>query len=412
MGQTIANALSTIPITVTQKQSDALVLQVLGYELRRSHPLALNSQGLGIYPIVFTDLDREALFTIFNVDEKHLRGLIQKLPAINPEFKVRSDPFNILSAWLLHLSYREIADVQRRDIFQMAVAKYLHYRFFSSLVNHYFPHGAVEKNMLAAIKGLSRKFDIVVYGTWKAAIEARCRDLIAPDSLHHAALLRADDDEKFLYVIQDVQTRVRDKVKNITAAYYAAHAAGDAIGSRSATTETEQGKILVHTAKTLDLMIYNMQNEIMITRQFVDAETVRKIAAQASAVSEDMLRSALLSLVDLAATQRDSGQLDIIRMNDGYQLYIGMRVFLANVIQKTYRHCMSNGVDITNKAAILIKAKNIYSSSRISDEDILSVKQSVAYLVDLISTSRRETTKSSLRLALLQYILVRSFRFL
>jgi hypothetical protein len=214
-----------------------------------------------------------------------------------------------------------------------------------------------------------------------------------------------------LGILTDCQTRIRDKVKLITRAYYEAHASGDAINSRSATVDTETGKILVHTAKTLDLMIYNLQNEIMTPRLFIDSETIRLLSNQFNAVSEDMLRSALLSLVEIAETQRDSSQLDSIKINDGHEIYVGLRALIANLIQKTYRNCMANGVDVTNKVVVFIKVKNLYSSSRINDEDILAIKQSVGYFVDLVSTSLRETTKSSLRLCIILYFIMRSFRF-
>lgn len=409
---TIKSALSPLNIELTQDRIDRFDMTVRAFEVRRTHPLALNSQMLGVHPIVFTDVDREALFTIFDVSEKTLKLIVQKIPSINKDFKVRSDPFNILSGWLIHLAFQQINDTERREHFQLNIAKYFHYRFFTSLVNRYFSHGAVEKYMVAAVNNLSRKFDIVVYGTWKAAIEVRCKDLISSNSIHRQALETVDDDEAFLKMIQDVQTRIRDKVKNITAAYYAAREQGDTIGSRSSTRETENGVELVNKSKTFDLMIYNLQNEIMTARLFIDTETVRQIVLQSSSITVDLLRSALLSLVDIAGTQRDSGQLDLIRMNEGCEVYVGMRAYLTNLIQKTYRHCMINGVDITNKAQVFTKTKNIYSSSRINDEDVLAVKQSTSYLVDLISTSRRETTKSSLRIGIILYIIIRSFRFI
>jgi hypothetical protein len=412
MSRTIEQALNTHNIVITPTIIDRFDTMVMSWEIRRLHAIALNSQGIGLTAIAFTDNDRSEFFAMFALVEKDVRHLIQTISAINSEYRVISDPFNIVSIWLLHVGFRDITDPHQQHRFLMAVAKFLHYRFFTSLVNHYFPHGAVERYMNAAINGLSRKFDIVIYGTWKATIEARCEDLISADGIHHKALVKADDDKAFLYALVDTNNRIRDKIKNVTAAYYEARENGDTIGSRSATTEVEGEKILVHTAKTLDLIIYNLQNEIATERLFIDNATVHSIATQFNNVSEDMLRSALRSMVELAVTQANSKQLDLIKMNDGHETYIGMRVFLTNLIQKSYRYCMRNGVDITNRAAVFIKSKNVYSSSRINDEDILAVKQSVTYLVEQISTSRRETTKGSLRLGLILYILVRSFRFL
>jgi len=412
MSNTIQQAFTTLNLTITAKLVDQFEAMVLTWELRKTHPIALNSQVIGCTAIAFIDEDRSRFFALFGLTERHLRDLVQNTSAINNEYKVISDPFNMLSIWLLHLGFRDLADTTQRHRFLISVAKYLHYRFFTSLVNHYFSHGAVERTMQAAINSLTRKFDIVVYGTWKAAIEAQCEDLISTGNIHHVALVAGDDDKGLLYTLTDVESRIRDKIKNITAAYYAARASGDAIGSRASTTEIEGEKILVHTSKTLDLIIYNLQNEITTERLFIDSATVHSIASQFNNVTEDMLRSALKSMVELAVIQANSKQLDVIGRNDGRDTYIGMRVFLTNLIQKSYRYCMRNGVDITNHAAVFLKIKNVYASSRINDEDILSIKQSVTHLVEQISTSRRETTKGSLRLSLILYLCVRSFRFL
>lgn len=412
MTTTIRTALSGLHITITDKTIAAFETLVRGWELRRTHPIALNSQTIGVHAIAFTPEDRVALFATFGIDEQRVRSLTQRLAVINQDFKVRSDPFNILAIWLIHMAYRAIEDPAHRARFQLTVAQYLHYRFFTSLVNHYFSYGATEKYMLAAVNSLSRRFDIITHGTWRAVIEERCKDLLSQSSIHRHALETADDDEMFLRVIQDLQSRIRDKIKNITRVYFEARERGDVINSRSATVETENGTELVQSARTLDIMIYNLQNEILSARLFVNDDLVRKIAAQFNAVSPDMLRATLLRLVEIAETQRDSKQLDLVRTNDGLELFVGLRALLTHLIQKTYRYCMRNGVDITNQAAVYLKVKNIFTSSRINDDDILAVKQSVSYFVDLISTSRRETTNSSLRIGVILYIITRSFRFL
>ena len=79
---TIKSALSPLNIELTQDRIDRFDMTVRAFEVRRTHPLALNSQMLGVHPIVFTDVDREALFTIFDVSEKTLKLIVQKMPLI------------------------------------------------------------------------------------------------------------------------------------------------------------------------------------------------------------------------------------------------------------------------------------------------------------------------------------------
>lgn len=414
MSNTIYAALLTLDLKIDSKIIKNFEDLVVMWELRQQHPVALNSQSIGVYPIAFLPNDRTAFFELFGLTEARVRTLTQKISAIHQDRKVTSDPFNILSTWLMYLGYRDIPSAKTRDEFMFNVAKYLHYRYFTSLVNYYFCHGANEKIMNATINGLSRKFDIIIYGTWKKTIEARCYDLISPESIHLKTFAHAPDDDGFLYAITDPQTRIRDKIKNIFAEYCATRDRGDKIGTRGSTSTSslDGEKILVHKARTLDLMIYNLQNEIQVERLFIDNQTLTYISNMFTNISQDMLKSALKSMVNLAKTQSDSRELDAVKTVDGKVIYVGMRVFIENLIQKTYRYCIHSGIDVTNKAQMFLKIKNVYSSSRINDEDILANKQSMAYLVTFLNVSRRETTISSLRLALIMYILVRSFRFI
>lgn len=413
MSHQIFTVLSELNLKLDTKLIQKFEHLVISWELRQQHPIALNRQDIGVYPIAFTPADRVAFFELFGLTEQKVKAFTQKIPTVNQEHKVASDPFNIMSIWLMHLGFRDIPSVKTREEFLMNVAKFLHYRFFTSLVNHFLCHGANEKIMNATIDGLSRKFDIVIYGTWKKAIEARCMDLISPESIHINALMNANDDDKYLYVITDTQTRIRDKIKNIYSEYKDKYDRGESIASRAATTTDREGeKILVHNTKTLDLMIYNLHNEVLVERLFVDNTILTTIAGQFNNISPDMLKSALKYIVDLAKTQSDSKQLLLVGKMGHQPIYVGMNVFISNLIQKTYRYCINQGIDVTNKAQMFVKIKNIYSSSRINDPDILANKASMSWLVDHMNVSRRETTISSLRLALLMYIMVRSFRYI
>lgn len=413
MSDDILRTLSTLDLQLDTKTINKIHDLVAAWELRQQHPIALNSQTIGVYSIAFLPRDAAAFFDIFNLTETQVRHLLQKVPAIEQDHIITSNPCNVLLVWIMHLAFQQIASVKTRDAVLMDLAKFLHYKLFTSLVNHYFCHGANEKVMNATIANLSKKFDIITYGTWKKTIEARCADLISPESIHITTLKTGGDDKKYLYIISDTQSRIRDKIKNIYAEYIATKDRGEKIDSTSAVgTDREGEKILIQTAKTLDVMIFNLQNDVQTERLFLDTQIINSLAEQFSNISADMLRTALKLLVELAKTQRDARELELVKRIDKQDIYIGMRILIENLIQKTYRYCVHTGVDVTNKAQLFIKIKNIYSSSRINDPDILQIKQSIAYLVDSFGISRRETTISSLRLAIVLYFLIKSFKYL
>ena len=57
---------------------------------------------------------------------------------------------------------------------------------------------------------LNKKFDIIREGSWKNSITARMNDLISPRSPHYEKMIERDD-ENFLKIIDDVQSRIREK---------------------------------------------------------------------------------------------------------------------------------------------------------------------------------------------------------
>lgn len=103
--------------------------------------------------------------------------------------------------------------------------------------------------MLATINSLNRRFDIIVYGTWRKTIEMRSRDLIDPDpnkNIHAETIKTAVPDNLVTYVVTDTQTRIRSKIGTISSIYYDYHRDGIKINSSAATTTDPEGeKILV-----------------------------------------------------------------------------------------------------------------------------------------------------------------------
>ena len=91
------------------------------------------------------------------------------------------------------------------------------------------------------------------------------------------------------------------------------------------------------------------------------------------------------------------------------QLYIGYRILLAELIQKSYRRAALNGADMQSNVSILKKVADAYRASRISDLDILLIKNSVDYFVDQNLHIQREATAVALRTAMILYFIIMSF---
>ena len=398
-------------IEITPKIIDAIQKLVIQWETRGTQPLCLNSQLIGIHTIVFTTPDREALFHAVGLDESHVKSVISKIPTIDKTRRVSSDPFNLLCVWLIHLGLN-IPNKTKQHEFRMNVAKYLHYKFFTSLVNHYLPHGADESVMLAAITSMNRRFDLIVQGSWRKTIEARCEDLISLNpkvNIHETTFDQMTPDQMVLYIVTDTQTRIRDKVGNICEIYYNFHRDGVKIKSVSATGYDAEGeKMLIERASTIDTAITEVTTDLMSINSFVKTGLVQDLSTQFNDVSPELMRLALEGMVQIAISQGRARKLDDVKTKPGGLFeYVGMRALVREIIQTSIEYCAKNNISLNSKTKIYFAVRNRYSSSQIKDPRILSVKNSVEAYVDQLGRTSRPATKASLRLAIIMYVLTK-----
>lgn len=389
------------------------------WELRGTHPLCLNSQLIGIHPIVFTDTDRSALFHLVGLEESTVARVIKDIAdsakldeiTIDLRHKVASDPFNLLSVWLIHLGLG-IKDEKMQHQFRLDVAKYLHYKYFTSLVNWYLVHGADESVMLAAVTSLNRRFDLIVQGSWRLMFAERCETLVSKDpstNIHADTFVSMKPDQSVSYILSDTQTRVRDKIKGICEIYYNFHKDGVKITSTSAVSTNSEGeKMLRDRSTTLDSAITTVTTELMSVSSFIKNGLIQDLSKQFNDVSPALLRFALETMAQIAVAQARNRTIDDVKtLPGGMFQYVGMRALVREIIQTSIEYCARNNIPMTSKAKIYFAIRNRFSSSQMKDERILSVKNSVEDFVDDLGKTSRAATKASLRLAIIMYVITR-----
>lgn len=419
MGQ-IKDHLSKLEIQITPQQIQQVFHFLTIWETKGTHVLALNSPLLGVHPIHFTDADRNFLFTCFGQTEKGIAQIVRQIAAAGGTdltHVVRSDPFHIFAAWLMHLGYTQITNTQTRDEFLLAIAKLLHYKFFTSTLSVMFPHKSNESQMRATIESLTRKFDIIIYGTWRKTIEARCKDLLNMEiGLHREAILKAEDglgsNDGIGYMISDSQTRLREKIKLVVRVYYDIRASGKGVDGRASTGENKEGeKEFLSQTSVIDAILSNITTEVLSVSLFIDRELITSIANQFNNVSPGMLQGVLVNFSEIALTQSRSGDFDKVSKIKGDVIYIGVRKLITMFLQRSYRYCIENHISWSRHAVVYAKIRNAYSASRTADDEVLVIKASLERLVNAMGPSKRPTTLSSIRLAVLLYILARSFKY-
>ena len=138
---------------------------------------------------------------------------------------------------------------------------------------------------------------------------------------------------------------------------------------------------------------------------------VNQVASQFSNISPDMLRKILDYIVRKASLQASSGQSED-RVETGHKeiIYVGIKALFEKLIISSFRIVRLNDIPLTSKALIWNSIKNIYSSSRTSNEDVGDIKNSIMMIIEESQITPRESTKSSLRLAIIMYVIYKCLK--
>lgn len=396
---------------------------VIRYELKGTHPQAFNTFSLGVYKCLFTDDDRDTFVEMFSVGNPPKITTIDeiydatiKLSIVDPEHKsVISNPFNLFISYLLHclLSSKNIRSEKVRAKAAHYALKILQYKFFTSLINYYFPYPPDEDVMRAMFENLSNKFEIKVYGTWSKVMDARCDQLLTPStSIHYRNLVTYMDDTAIQYFIADVQNRIRSQVKNVTAAFYQAKEEADTIRSYGSLGTNQDGETgLIDSADQLDSAMLNIYNDCMNVNKFLDVRMMRIVNSQFKNIHPDVFKTFLIAFSEYAVRMTKANKNNEVKKSNGFEIITGPELLVTTIIQQCYRYCTINRIP-TNRPLVVIKAiKDVFSSSRISDDKILQIRKSLEVLVLELQNNRRDIILSGLRISFILYLLLLSFKY-
>ena len=439
----------TLPIKITLPVAKAIIQLVNAYETRDSNPLAFNTYSLGVHKCLFLTSDRNDFFNLFDIDVTNVTDLVHGLMkgtnrfcgisendvnrmespvkgvnvsdigramnqtrSTDTNFRIVTDPFNVFAVYIIHLCDR--ADISNRvkEEAKFKTFMLLQYRFFTSLVNHRFPYGADESLMTAMFESLTGRFDIKTYGTWKKVMESRAVSLLNPTGIHGKTIQNFAEDRNIVYFLSDSQTRIRNQINLITGEYMKIKDENDTFGTYSATGVDKEGeKVLLDNVSMLDVMCSGVYGDSLSVAKFLDQKTISLISSMFSNLNATNFRSLLVNFSDKAVKDNRAKTSNATRDKDGKVMLIGAEVLIKTIIQRSYRYCVQNNVDIRKPILVLKTMKDAFSASRVMDEGILQLRESVNELVLELQSSRRDSVLSALRIGFMLYILILSFKY-
>lgn len=359
------------------------------------HINALGSNMLGVYQMRFMPSDRaEWEENLLGIDALALKREINQIPYMKVAGVRASDTFNNTCVWLCYRWYiSDLPDNLKHDAMKDTMV-ILQYKFFSSLLQHYFQF-SLDPNVAAAVYSeFSRKFDIKRLGTWKDVIDHRAENIVSPGEVHHDAIRFYDDDIKIVKMIQDIQYRLRDKFKNVWEVLALVLEQDKKFGTTSHSIELDG----VITTRDLQRVIPEYKRYI----HEVSVEAARFLKPPLMQVIEDAMPTMpakpfeqLLFMFHERCAKKDAKATRFIDL----VLEHLFNVFLEDRDQH---------VNLRDTAEVIIAVRGLYTSSRTVNDLVLEMRDLGEWLAKKDLKMINKANLSALRTGLMLYVVLRT----
>jgi hypothetical protein len=382
--------------------SRAIAMQESFVNKNHTHVVFFGGSNTGVEKVRFTDADRDLLFdTILEVDEDLIESQLHSLKDkygqnVVDQTHVRgSDVFNNASVYAIyrfhtstHLSEEERLEGKKR------VCSFLIYKFLTSLLYWYFKYPADPEIAEATYAALSLKFSLRQYGSWGLTIMNLAEKMAGPESTHQSTISKMDDDKKVEKYINDVQSRIKDMLKNIYEVFMNVHSNGGRITSSSNFSEIE-GEIELKD-KTQSLAVYSryLKSIIPDKNAFIQDELIAVVIDTMNTVPPRLFKQTLEWTSEHYLTA------------NGRTIEQAVDVVMEHAIYYLSDKTESGRNDL---GKMILALKGTYMSSRSTDARLINARNIVEEIVRLATKSVNSNSIAAVRTAWMLYLVSRAY---
>lgn len=398
-GMTIKDAFKKNCPNLVADKATALALAKYASRFRtknQDHIDFFGSNLIGVYPIKFTVSDRNEWFdTIMDCDEVDLTYDLHGTQFINPKFHVTGDTFNQCMPYLLHLFHNEAVGLSPAEIEEskMNVVRIFHYKNLSSILNHDYPYPANKSVAMETYKQLSKKFDLKVYGSWGALIDARAKSIITKGTgIHYETYVRMVDDKAIVYMVGDVQDRLRDVINSINNVFHTVKLKEAMVVEGKNTVELDGVKHIRDVEKTVTKYVRYIKNIVGVETDWFRPELVDMVVRSNNTIPEK-------PLVDT---------LKFISQNYRYDKSGVIDDLLEETIQHLFEYISQKNLRLNDFPDVVSKMRGAYRSSRTSNASVLKMREAGDEIVKMATGIKAPATVATVRVGVFLYVIIRA----
>lgn len=358
------------------------------------HTEFFGSPYLGTHRVLFKTSDRVTFFRdIIDVDEVRLRDELIKTRWINKDFKVSSSAFNLSIVYLMHRVY--ISDLPRnmKEDALINLVMLFHYRIMTSIMNHYFGYLVKPSVAITAYNKLSLKFDIKRYGSWTDLFKARGEYIIDQRTgIHFDTFAKMDNDKKIVYMVNDMESRLKGVVNDYTKVLYEIKDSVDLV-------ETDSGLAVMDG----ELNIKDVQKQVNRYKNYIGNVLNDK---------NSFFKQELVTYAAKAIPRTDEDKLEMIIRDFPAQYSHAKgeqyREFVDDVTTHLFEYLASNAIRHNDLKNVFFKLRGAYTSSKSTNALLFKLRKNGDELVKTMTGIKTDIKITSLRTSLMLYIVIRT----
>jgi hypothetical protein len=351
------------------------------------------SPYLGLQKITFTTGDRNQWFTeIFDVDEEELKENLHACKAVNAEWSVVGDTFNLTIPYLLYRIYHSKLDKDTKHQAMVDVLCMYHYKCLTSIIHNDYPFTARREVVLETYNRLSLKYDIKRYGSWRALIEARAEFILNPRTgIHFEAFTAMTDDKKIVYMVGDIQNRLRRAINDINKVFHE-------VKTRTNIVKVDNSKVNLGDELTIKSVTKEVTQHAMYIDRILAEETSffkEELVTYAASVLDNVPRDKLAFVLQ---------QFPAVYKNPRKPQY---KDFVDAVTIHLFEYLHTNSIKKTKVYDVLTKMRGAYGAPRSKNDTVKIIRTLGDGIVMEQTGVKTPQTITVLRTALSLYFVLR-----
>jgi len=350
----------------------------------------------GVHIVRFTDDDKDRLFTdVLEVDDHILEERLHSLADINTEFLVSSNVFNLTCIWIMHaFDNTKLLSPEDATDGKLRICLYLQYKFLTSKMFRFFKYPADPEVAAATYAQLSYKYVLKQQGSWGAALKFRANEVIAAHSIWASTIKGLDNDYRVVQMLNDVQGRIGDMIKNIMSLHMKINEAGVKITKNASLVESDGDMILKDKTKNLGVYTRYIRSVITDKNSFIRQELIDIVANAMQTMPPKLLQQTL-----------EWCSLNYRHLDDNIA-----EEAIDLIMEYSFEYLAANKSLLRAKGdlpGLLSKLRGTYMSSRATDEKLIKIRELSEKIVRNATKTKNDSVIAAVRTGFMLYVNLR-----